>query len=97
MISSATLLTTAAVAVLSAERITPTMASITPNFADYIYEPKLTDPEFVEGEYQNPINTDVFPLERRGRRLQQPGHQKNLPKRERYLAHHGGGYYSRYD
>jgi hypothetical protein len=73
------------------------MASITPNFADYIYEPKLTDPDIVEGEYQNSINTDVLPLERHRRRVKEPGRQKNLPKRERYLAHHGGGYYSGYD
>jgi hypothetical protein len=92
MMRSSALLTTAAAAVLSAEYITPVFGKASPDFADYVYEPKEIDPEIAHGGLQKLINSGVFTLERNNRPHQDS--RKNLPKRGRRMAHHDGGYYS---
>jgi hypothetical protein len=92
MKSRSTLLTTTAVAVWSTETIVPVTASVSPDFVDYLYEPKEIDPEHAEGGLQKLINGGVFSLEPDGSRLQQAKQKKSLPKRGRYLAHHGSSH-----
>jgi hypothetical protein len=97
MKSKGMLLLTWAVAIRSVERIKAVMASVTPYFADYLHEPKEIDPEIAERGVQKLINSGVFSLVPHGRSVTEVTRKNNLPKRERHLAHHGGGdYYSGY-
>ncbi|KAG7337858.1 hypothetical protein IV203_025949 [Nitzschia inconspicua] len=89
---STTLLTTAAVAVLSSS--TPVLGTkeLLVDFTNYIYEPKEIDTNIAKGGLQKLINSGVFTLEPDARPHKE--NPKDMPKRGRRMARHGKHYKS---